>query len=72
MRQQAEEHVVEARSEALRRRAHELIPGGCHTYAKGDDQFPEQAPPFIARGEGAASGTSMAVSSSSTGWVSGR
>lgn len=38
--------------EALRRRAHELIPGGCHTYAKGDDQFPEQAPPFIARGNG--------------------
>lgn len=37
---------------ALQRRAHELIPGGCHTYAKGDDQFPEQAPPFIARGNG--------------------
>jgi len=36
----------------LQRRAHELIPGGCHTYAKGDDQFPEQAPPFIARGKG--------------------
>lgn len=38
--------------EALRRRASELIPGGCHTYAKGDDQFPELAPPFIARGSG--------------------
>lgn len=38
--------------QALRRRAHELIPGGCHTYAKGDDQFPEQAPAFIARGRG--------------------
>lgn len=37
---------------ALQRRAHELIPGGCHTYAKGDDQFPVQAPPFIVRGEG--------------------
>jgi len=36
--------------ETLHRRAHELIPGGCHTYAKGDDQFPEQAPAFIARG----------------------
>ncbi|MFL5500188.1 MAG: glutamate-1-semialdehyde 2,1-aminomutase [Gemmatimonadaceae bacterium] len=36
----------------LQRRAHELIPGGAHTYAKGDDQFPETAPPFIARGEG--------------------
>jgi glutamate-1-semialdehyde 2,1-aminomutase len=39
-------------SEALQRRAHELIPGGCHTYAKGDDQFPEQAPPFVAHGRG--------------------
>ena len=36
----------------LSRRAHEIIPGGCHTYAKGDDQFPEQAPPFIVRGSG--------------------
>lgn len=36
----------------LQQRAHELIPGGCHTYAKGDDQFPKQAPPFIVRGKG--------------------
>ncbi len=36
----------------LQRRAHALIPGGAHTYAKGDDQFPEQAPPFIVRGAG--------------------
>lgn len=33
-------------------RAHELIPGGAHTYAKGDDQFPESAPCFFERGEG--------------------
>jgi glutamate-1-semialdehyde 2,1-aminomutase len=39
-------------TEVMRRRARELIPGGAHTYAKGDDQFPEQAPPFIARGAG--------------------
>ena len=39
-------------AEALRRRAHELIPGGAHTYAKGDDQFPGNAPPFIVRGDG--------------------
>lgn len=38
--------------QALSRRAKELIPGGCHTYAKGDDQFPELAPPFIVRGSG--------------------
>jgi glutamate-1-semialdehyde 2,1-aminomutase len=38
--------------ERLRRRAHQLIPGGAHTYAKGDDQYPANAPPFIARGRG--------------------
>jgi len=41
-----------SRSRALKPRAHELIPGGAHTYAKGDDQYPEQAPGFIARGKG--------------------
>jgi len=29
-----------------------LVPGGCHTYAKGDDQYPAQAPAFIERGLG--------------------
>jgi len=33
-------------------RAHALIPGGGHTYSKGDDQFPENAPKIIDRGEG--------------------
>jgi glutamate-1-semialdehyde 2,1-aminomutase len=37
---------------ALQRKAHELIPGGAHTYAKGDDQYPECAPLFIDRGKG--------------------
>ena len=36
----------------LQRKAHQIIPGGAHTYSKGDDQFPECAPPFIARGKG--------------------
>lgn len=40
------------RGKQLGRRAHELIPGGAHTYAKGDDQYPVQAPAFIVRGEG--------------------
>lgn len=40
------------RSRALITRAHELIPGGNHTYAKGDDQFPERSPGFIVRGKG--------------------
>jgi glutamate-1-semialdehyde 2,1-aminomutase len=41
-----------SRSHALQPKAHGLIPGGAHTYSKGDDQFPEQAPGFIARGRG--------------------
>jgi glutamate-1-semialdehyde 2,1-aminomutase len=41
-----------SRSRALQPKAHKLIPGGAHTYAKGDDQFPEQAPGFIVRGKG--------------------
>lgn len=40
------------RSSALRDAAHSLIPGGAHTYAKGDDQYPLLAPGFIVRGEG--------------------
>jgi glutamate-1-semialdehyde 2,1-aminomutase len=31
---------------------HELIPGGAHTYAKGDDQYPENMAPVIERGSG--------------------
>ena len=41
-----------AKALRLQSRARELIPGGAHTYAKGDDQFPVLAPPFIARGAG--------------------
>jgi glutamate-1-semialdehyde 2,1-aminomutase len=29
-----------------------MVPGGGHTYAKGDDQYPELAPGLIARGNG--------------------
>lgn len=39
-------------SRQLRAKAHMLIPGGSHTYAKGDDQFPELSPGFISRGKG--------------------
>ena len=41
-----------SKSRALQPKAHDLIPGGSHTYAKGDDQFPEQSPGFMARGKG--------------------
>jgi glutamate-1-semialdehyde 2,1-aminomutase len=43
---------ISARARSLQERAHELIPGGAHTYAKGDDQYPVVAPPFISRGRG--------------------
>lgn len=39
-------------SARLRPLSHRLIPGGAHTYAKGDDQYPEDAPSFFERGEG--------------------
>ncbi|HET9865559.1 MAG TPA: glutamate-1-semialdehyde 2,1-aminomutase [Steroidobacteraceae bacterium] len=39
-------------SNALRPRFHALIPGGAHTYAKGDDQYPEGMAPYIVRGAG--------------------
>jgi glutamate-1-semialdehyde 2,1-aminomutase len=39
-------------STCLSERAHQLIPGGCHTYAKGEDQYPILAPAMIARGLG--------------------
>ena len=32
---------------------HDLIPGGAHTYSKGDDQFPFNAPAAISHGKGA-------------------
>ena len=41
-----------SKSRELQPKAHRLIPGGAHTYAKGDDQYPEEAPAFIARGKG--------------------
>lgn len=39
-------------SDRLRRRAHQIIPGGAHTYAKGDDQYPVLSPGFIVNGYG--------------------
>jgi glutamate-1-semialdehyde 2,1-aminomutase len=40
------------KSSEIQARAHSLIPGGAHTYAKGDDQYPLLAPGFLKRGEG--------------------
>jgi glutamate-1-semialdehyde aminotransferase len=41
-----------SKSKAFSARVHDLIPGGAHTYSKGDDQFPELAPAAIERGKG--------------------
>ena len=41
-----------SKSNHLLRRFHDVIPGGAHTYAKGDDQFPEGMAPIIVRGKG--------------------
>lgn len=39
-------------SDIYRSTIHDLIPGGAHTYSKGDDQFPQLAPAAIVHGKG--------------------
>jgi len=36
----------------IQKKFNDTIPGGSHTYAKGDDQYPEFMPPYIERGKG--------------------
>ncbi len=38
-------------SDNYRSKIHQLIPGGAHTYSKGDDQFPELSPAAISYGK---------------------
>jgi glutamate-1-semialdehyde 2,1-aminomutase len=40
------------KSHSLRARFCSTIPGGSHTYAKGDDQFPANCAPYLVRGAG--------------------
>ncbi|MEV5531173.1 glutamate-1-semialdehyde 2,1-aminomutase [Streptomyces prunicolor] len=40
-------------SRTANERLHAMIPGGAHTYAKGDDQYPENLAPVISHGSGA-------------------
>ncbi|MGB8341588.1 MAG: glutamate-1-semialdehyde 2,1-aminomutase [Chthoniobacterales bacterium] len=40
------------KSKALQTKFHSVIPGGSHTYAKGDDQYPEAMPVYISHGKG--------------------
>ena len=46
------EEFLLPRSRMANKRLHAMIPGGAHTYAKGDDQYPVTAPAFIVRGQG--------------------
>ncbi|WPP32585.1 glutamate-1-semialdehyde 2,1-aminomutase [Streptomyces sp. CL7] len=41
------------RSRAVNERLHAAVPGGAHTYAKGDDQYPQDLAPVISHGRGA-------------------
>ncbi|MFD5236940.1 glutamate-1-semialdehyde 2,1-aminomutase [Streptomyces tendae] len=41
------------RSRRANERLHAMVPGGAHTYAKGDDQYPENLAPVISHGRGA-------------------
>ncbi|MEU3748056.1 MULTISPECIES: glutamate-1-semialdehyde 2,1-aminomutase [Streptomyces] len=45
--------LVLPRSRQANERLHALVPGGAHTYAKGDDQYPENLAPVISHGRGA-------------------
>lgn len=44
---------MDKKTASLIEKRHRLIPGGAHTYSKGDDQFPLNAPKVIMRGKGA-------------------
>lgn len=39
------------KSKIFKKKIHKLIPGGAHTYSKGDDQFPELSPAAFKRGK---------------------
>ncbi|MBB5936498.1 glutamate-1-semialdehyde 2,1-aminomutase [Streptomyces zagrosensis] len=47
------EEFLLPRSQLANERLHAMIPGGAHTYAKGDDQYPENLAPVISHGRGA-------------------
>jgi glutamate-1-semialdehyde 2,1-aminomutase len=41
------------RNELYQAKAHKFIPAGAHTYSRGDDGYPLNAPPILERGKGA-------------------
>ena len=52
MRTNQDERERYRKSQELAPRLKRAIPGGAHTYAKGDDQYPELGPAVMARGAG--------------------
>jgi glutamate-1-semialdehyde 2,1-aminomutase len=42
-----------AKGDAINERFHRLVPGGSHTYSKGEDQFPLRSPKLMVRAQGA-------------------
>lgn len=40
-------------NKAYQEKAHRYIPAGAHTYSRGDDAYPVNAPPVLERGQGA-------------------
>ena len=50
---QSLQHITRfTESDKYRNKIHDLIPGGAHTYSKGDDQFPILSPAAITHGKG--------------------
>lgn len=41
------------KSNEINKKLHNLIPGGSHTYSKGEDQFPENSPKVMSHAKGA-------------------
>ena len=41
------------KNKSFSERLHDVIPGGAHTYSRGDDQFPENAPEILEKASGA-------------------
>ncbi|MHB8258763.1 MAG: glutamate-1-semialdehyde 2,1-aminomutase [Bacteroidia bacterium] len=42
-----------SKNKEYQKRLHQLIPGGAHTYSRGDDQYPSNAPTILEKGNGA-------------------
>lgn len=46
------EQQISCGENSFSERLHAVIPGGAHTYSRGDDQYPSNAPQILSRGKG--------------------